>query len=134
MDILFGKYVSIEKIVENTKESYYETLKNSSINWYNNSNDYIFFSEYYLSVILRAYKDFSNRIEYMTNKKMTAKERILLLIDKNISKISKKQITEICPDISVTTIEKALNELINEELILKIGDGRYTSYIINNKI
>ena len=69
----------------------------------------------------------------MTNKKITAKERVLLLIEKNISKISKKEITEICPDISVTTIEKALNDLINEELILKIGDGRYTSYIINNK-
>jgi len=130
---IVGKYVSIEKIVENTKESYYDTLKSSSINWHNNNNDYSFFSEYYLSIILRAYKDFSNRIEYMTNKKMTAKERILLLIEKNISKISKKQITEICPDISVTTIEKALNELINEELILKIGDGRYTSYIINNE-
>lgn len=130
---IVGKYVSIEKIVENTKESYYNTLKKSSINWHNNSNNYSFFSEYYLSIILRAYKDFSNRIEYMTNKKMTAKERILLLIEKNISKISKKQITEICPDISVTTIEKALNELINEEFILKIGDGRYTSYIINNE-
>ena len=130
---IVGKYISIEKIVENTKESYYDTLKKSSINWHNNSNDYSFFSEYYLSIFLRAYKDFSNRIEYMTNKKMTAKERILLLIEKNISKISKKQITEICPDISVTTIEKALNELINEELILKIGDGRYTSYIMNNE-
>ena len=130
---IVGKYISIEKIVENTKESYYDTLKNSSINWHNNNNDYSFFSEYYLSIILRAYKDFSNRIEYMTNKKMTAKERILLLIEKNISKISKKQITEICPDISVTTIEKALSELINDELILKIGDGRYTSYIINNE-
>ena len=129
---IVGKYVSIEKIVENTKESYYDTLKKSSINWYNNDNNYAFFTEYYLSIILRAYKDFSNRIEYMTNKKMTAKERILLLIEKNISKISKKQIMEICPDISITTIEKALNELISEELILKIGDGRYTSYIINN--
>lgn len=130
---IVGKYISIEKIVENTKESYYDTLKKSSINWHENNNNYIFFTEYYLSIILRAYKDFSNRIEYMTNKKMTAKERILLLIEKNISKISKKQIMEICPDISISTIEKALNDLINEELILKIGDGRYTSYIINNE-
>lgn len=130
---IVGKYISIEKIVENTKESYYETLKKSSINWYTNNNDYSFFTEYYLSIILRAYKDFSNRIEYMTNKKMTAKDRILLLIEKNIAKISKKQITEICPDISITTIEKALSELVNEETILKIGDGRYTSYIINNE-
>ena len=129
---IVGKYVSIEKIVENTKESYYDTLKKSSVNWHNNDSNYLFFSEYYLGVILRAYKDFSNRIEYMTNRKITAKERILLLIEKNISKISKKEITEICPDISVTTIEKALNDLVSEELILKIGDGRYTSYIINN--
>lgn len=130
---IVGKYISIEKIVENTKESYYEALKKSSINWYTNNNDYSFFTEYYLSIILRAYKDFSNRIEYMTNKKMTAKDRILLLIEKNIAKISKKQITEICPDISISTIEKALSELVNEETILKIGDGRYTSYIINNE-
>ena len=130
---IVGKYISIEKIVENTKESYYEALKKSSINWHANNNNYSFFTEYYLSIILRAYKDFSNRIEYMTNKKMTAKDRILLLIEKNISKISKKQITEICPDISISTIEKALNELVNEETILKIGDGRYTSYIINNE-
>lgn len=130
---IVGKYISIEKIVENTKESYYEALKKSSINWHTNNNNYSFFTEYYLSIILRAYKDFSNRIEYMTNKKMTAKDRILLLIEKNISKISKKQITEICPDISISTIEKALNELVNEETILKIGDGRYTSYIINNE-
>ena len=130
---IVGKYISIEKIVENTKESYYETLQKSSINWHTNNNNYLFFAEYYLSIILRAYKDFSNRIEYMTNKKMTAKDRILLLIEKNISKISKKQIAEICPDISISTIEKALNELVNEETILKIGDGRYTSYIINNE-
>ena len=130
---IVGKYISIEKIVENTKESYYEALQKSSVNWHTNNNDCSFFTEYYLGIILRAYKDFSNRIEYMTNKKMTAKERILLLIEKNISKISKKQITEICPDISISTIEKALNELIGEEKILKIGDGRYTSYIINNE-
>lgn len=130
---IVGKYVSVEKIVENTKESYYDSLKKSSVNWYNNGNNYSFFTEYYLGIILRAYKDFSNRIEYMTNKKMTAKKRILLLIEKNISKITKKQIMEMCPDISISTIEKALNELTNEELILKIGDRRYTSYIINAK-
>ena len=130
---IVGKYISIEKLIENTKESYYDTLQKSSINWHNDENDYIYFAEYYLSIILRAYKDFSNRIDYMTNKKMNAKNRIFLVIEKNISKISKKQIIEICPDISPTTIEKALSDLTKDELILKIGDGRYTSYIINNE-
>ena len=130
---IVGKYISIEKLIENTKESYYDTLKKSSINWHDDNNDYSYFVEYYLSIILRAYKDFSNRIEYMTNNKMNAKDRVFLVIEKNISKMTKKEIIEICPDISETTVEKALSDLIKDELILKIGDGRYTSYIINRE-
>jgi len=66
---IVGKYISIEKLVENSKESYYETLKKSSVNWHENKNDYSYFVEYYLGIFLRAYKDFSNRVEYITNKR-----------------------------------------------------------------
>ena len=65
---IVGKYISIEKIVENTKETYYDTLQQSSIKWHENKNNYEFFVEYYLGIILSAYKDFSNRVEYLTNK------------------------------------------------------------------
>ena len=58
---IVGKYISIEKIVENTKETYYDTLQQSSIKWHENKNNYEFFVEYYLGIILSAYKDFSNR-------------------------------------------------------------------------
>lgn len=126
---IVGKYISIEKIVENSKESYYDTLKKSSINWHENKNDYSYFTEYYLGTILSAYKDFCNRVDYITNKKMNAKDRIFLIIQKSVSKVSKKQIIEMCPDISPSTIEKALNNLLTEDLIIKIGNGRYTSYI-----
>ena len=40
---IVGKYISIEKIIEETKETYYDSLKNSSINWHNNKNDYMNF-------------------------------------------------------------------------------------------
>lgn len=125
---IVGKYISIEKIVENSKESYYDTLKKSSENWHENKNNYIYFTEYYLGTILLAYKDFCNRVDYITNKKMSAKDRILLIIQKSVAKVSKKQIIEMCPDISPSTIEKALNNLLNDDLIIKIGNGRYTSY------
>ena len=64
------------KIVENTKESYYDTLQKSSINWHESKNYYDFFVEYYLGIILSAYKDFSNRVEYISNKKMTIKQSL----------------------------------------------------------
>ena len=130
---IVGKYISIEKIVENSKESYYETLKDSSKDWHKNKNDYTFFVEYYLGVIINAYKEFCDRVEYITNKKMLAKDRVLITIEKSLSKISKKEITEKCPDISISTIEKALGELLNENKIVKLGNGRYTYYYINIK-
>ena len=46
-----------------------------------------------------------------------------------IGKITKKEIIELCPDISQTTVEKALSDLIKQKSILKIGGGRYTQYV-----
>ena len=129
---IVGKYISIEKIVENTKESYYDTLKQSSIDWYTNNNNYEFFIEYYLGIILSAYKEFSNRLEYITNKKMTVKERTETIIKNNLGKISKNEIVNMCTDISQGSIERALRELLKEERILKVVGGRYTKYIYNN--
>ncbi len=76
---IVGKYISIEKIIEETTETYYDSLENSSINWHNNKNDYSYFVEYYLGIILSAYKDFSSKIKYITNKNMPAIERISIL-------------------------------------------------------
>lgn len=131
---IVGKYISIEKIVENTKESYYDTLQQSSIEWHNNRNNYEFFIEYYLGIILSAYRDFSDRVEYISNKKMTIKERTEIIIRNHLGKISKKEIIEMCPDVSVGSIERVLNELLKEEKILKVTGGRYSKYIYNNKL
>ena len=130
---IVGKYISIEKIVENTKETYYDTLQQSSIKWHENKNNYEFFVEYYLGIILSAYKDFSNRAEYLTNKKMTVKERTESIIKNHFGKISKKEIADMCPDINKGSIERALRELLYEDKILKITGGRYTKYIYNNR-
>ena len=130
---IVGKYISIEKIVENTKESYYDTLEQSSKKWHENKNNYEFFVEYYLGIILSAYKEFADRVEYMSNKKMTIKDRTETIIKNHLGKMSKQEIAEMCPDISIGSIERALNQLLKEDKILKITGGRYTTYIYNNK-
>lgn len=125
---LVGKYISIEKFIEETKETYYESLEKSSINWLNNKNNYSYFVEYYLGIILSAYKEFSSRVDYITNKKMTAIDRICFLFTKSVSPINKSYLMEKCPDISETTIERSLNTLLNDHKIEKISGGRFTEY------
>lgn len=129
---MVGKYISIEKIIEETKDSYYDTLEKSSINWYNNENDYSYFVEYYLGIILNAYKEFDSRISIIENKKITAYDRIIDIFKNNIIPIDKAFVTNKCPDLSETTIERILNKLLKENHIVKISGGRYTKYKWNN--
>ena len=129
---MVGKYISIEKIIEETKDSYYDTLEKTSINWYNNENDYSYFVEYYLGIILNAYKEFDSRISIIENKKITAYDRIIDIFKNNIIPIDKAFVTNKCPDLSETTIERILNKLLKEDNIVKISGGRYTKYKWNN--
>ena len=129
---MVGKYISIEKIIEETKDSYYDTLEKSSLNWHNNENDYSYFVEYYLGIILNAYKEFDSRINIVENKKITAYKRIIDIFKDNIIPIDKAFITNKCPDLSETTIERTLNKLLKEDKIVKISGGRYTKYKWNN--
>lgn len=127
-DYQVGKYISIEKIIENTKESYYSSLEKSSINWHNNENDYSYFVEYYLGIILSAYSELDARINLVSDKKMTAYNRISDIFIKNIIPIDKAFIIDKCPDLSETTVERILNKLLKEDKITKISSGRYTKY------
>lgn len=132
-EYIVGKYISIEMMIEKSKESYYETLRLSSIGWHDNENDYVPFIKYYLGVILAAYREFSSRVETIRNQGLTKSERVRYIFETRVGKISKSDIAKLCPDISITTIEKALAELVKTDYIIKVGGGRSTAYILNDK-
>lgn len=132
-EYVVGKYISIEMIIEKTKETYYEVLQQSSQKWHESENDYRPFVKYYLGVILSAYKEFASRVEHIRNKGLTKSERIRYIFTNKVGKISKSEIAILCPDISITTIEKALADLLKEGYILKVGAGRSTAYIRNHE-
>ena len=130
-DYIVGKYISIERLIENSKETYYEALKQSSIGWHTNENDYEPFVKYYLGIIVAAYKEFETRVHYVSKEKLSKPERIAKVIEQHVGKITKTEIMKLCPDISQTTIQRTLNDLLETNAIVKIGGGRYTSYIWN---
>ena len=130
---IVGKYISIEMIIEKTKETYYDVLQESSVGWHESTNSYAPFIKYYLGVILSTYKEFSGRVEHIGIKGLNKSGRIQNIFTNKIGKITKTELATLCPDISITTIEKALADLLKEKYILKVGGGRTTSYIRNHE-
>lgn len=126
-----GKYISIEMIIEKTKETYYEVLQSSSENWKDGQNSYLPFVKYYLEVILSAYKEFSARVELMQNHNLSKPERIKLLFGNTLHRLSKRDILERCPDISTSTVEITLSDLLKKGYLIKTGAGKNTAYIRN---
>lgn len=129
---IVGKYISIEMIIEKTKESYYETLRESGKGWHENQNDYNPFIKYCLGILLKAYSEFEERVAYLSQGKKSKSERIEILLKNTLGKMSKKQILENCPDISTRTVERTLSELLNAGKIQKVGAGPATSYVWKN--
>lgn len=129
---IVGKYISIEKLIEQTKEIYYESLQLSSAGWHENKNDYEPFVKYMLGVIVAAYRDFSSRVSLLTTQGMSKPDRVKEIIRSTLGPITKTEILAKCPDISQVTVQRALADLVDKGDIVKLGGGRYTKYIWNN--
>ena len=128
---IVGKYISIEKMIESSKETYYEALQASSTGWHEEGNDYIPFIVYMLGIVLASYREFSSRVRILTTAGFTKGERIGEIIKQTVGTITKTEIMKKCPDISQITIQRALIDLQEQGKISKVGGGRYTKYIWN---
>ena len=128
-----GKYISIEKLIERTKGAYYDNLQDSSMNWHEGDNTYLPFVTYQLGVILAAYREFADRAKTLSESNGKS-DRVRDILKGHLGKITKAEIMAQCPDVSQTTIQRALNELLKTGEIIKIGGGRYTSYTWNREI
>ena len=126
---IVGKYVSMEMLIEKTKETYYEALQASSTGWHECENSYEPFVKYYLGIILKAYNEFESRVEHLKNRSLSKPERIKAVIDQKVGKITKKEIMERCPDISKVTVERILTDLVKNGYIAKVGAGPATAYV-----
>ncbi len=130
---IVGKYISIEKLISDTKELYYDSLQRSSYGWYEEENDYEPFTKYMLGIVAAAYRDFSSRVAILSREGISKPDRIREIIKSTIGTITKTEIMHKCPDISQVTVQRALAELVEKGEVLKLGGGRYTKYTWNNE-
>ncbi len=128
-DYLVGKYISIEMLIEESKDTYYEVLQKSSENWHTGENDELPFIKYMLGIVLRAYEECDSRFKLIVNKKLTSQEKVMQVFEKTLKPLSKSDILILLPTLSQRTVERALKELQDSRKIKQIGGGRSTKYI-----
>lgn len=124
-----GKYVSFEEQINKFKSYYYDSLKQSSIGWDTNENNYFPFIENFLSTLYMCYKELDKRFAIVHGKKITKKARVEATVLNSLTPLSKAEICKILPDVSPTTVEAVLGEMVKTGSIRRIGSGRTTRYI-----
>ena len=125
---IVGKYISLEKLIESSKDTYYEALQDSSVLWHENRSDYLPFVRYSLGILQKAYSEFEDRVQFLHDRALSKPDRIKAVIERKIGKISKKEVMEACPDISKVTVERTLTALVKAGYLVRIGGGRTAAY------
>ncbi len=123
-----GKYISLESKIAKYKDLYYDALQASQFGWREGTEDVVPFIKYLLSIILSAYRDFEKRFEIVDGN-MSAIEMVRKAIQNIIGKFTKQDIRELCPSLSISSIEGSLRKLVANDEIKRIGTGRAIQYL-----
>lgn len=124
-----GKYISFEGVVNEHKAEYYEALRQSSVGWNENQPRYIPFIVNFLTTLYTCYAELDRRFAVANAGRVTKKARIKATVLNSLTPISKADVCQILPDVSPTTVEAVLGELVRENRVRIIGNGRATRYL-----
>lgn len=126
-----GRYISLERVIEDTKEQYYDTLYKSSQGWHEGKHDLLPWFEYFLTMLLEAYQRFEKRVGDVeaSMKRGWKKERVIQIVNDFIADFSIADVEELCPGISRALITRVLNEMSRNGDIECIQHGRYARWI-----
>ncbi len=123
-----GKYISLEAKIAKTKDLYYDALARSQDGWHEGCEDAVPFIKYLLSIILAAYKDFEDRFSIVETK-LPAVEMVRKATQNKIGTFTKQDIRELCPSLSISSIEGSLRKLVKEGDLKREGSGKATYYL-----
>ena len=118
----------MEAKIANHKDAYYDALRQSQHGWHEGNEDVVPFIKYILSTIIAAYRDFEDRFS-IVEAKTSALEMVRKASLQKLGRFSKQDIRELCPALSVSSIEGALRKLVAEGYLKREGNGRSTRYI-----
>ena len=126
-----GKYISIERQIERTKDRYYDVLETSDIGWHEGKNDPTPFIRYMLTVILACYTRFEERVGIIAGKGNTsnAYDIVKKYAEEKVGKFTGAEVVAHCPSIGRSSVLAAIKKLVEEGSIIRYGSGRSTYYV-----
>lgn len=118
-----GRYISLERIFEESKETYYETLEASSQGWHEAKHDVRPWLNYFWGVLIRAYKEFEERVGALSSGRGSKTEQVRAAVARRIAPFAISDIESDCPGVSREMVRIVLNALRDEGQIGLKGRG-----------
>lgn len=122
-----GKYISLEAKIAKNKDLYYDVLRQVQTGWHEGQEDVVPFIKYLLGTVLSAYKDFEDRFA-LVEQKLPALETVRLATMNKVGRFTKQDIRELCPSLSISSIEGALRKLTASGELKREGSGKNICY------
>lgn len=126
-----GRYISLERIFEESKETYYETLEASSQNWHKGKHDPNPWLNYFWGTLFRAYSEFAERVGSISHGQGTKTEIIRQAVSRRVRPFAISDIESDCPGISRDMVRVVLRQLRDEGVISSQGKGRGAKWVKN---
>lgn len=123
-DYEVGRYISPERIVEQTKESYYEALQQSSIGWHEGQHDVLPWFNYLLSTLRMAYREFEDRAARERPARGSKADLIAYALEHVASPFGIADVERLCPNVSREMIRVVMNRWRKEGRLQVLGRGR----------
>lgn len=119
-----GKYISLERIIEQSKETYYESLQKSSCYWHEGRHDAEPWFYYFLGTLNAAYREFAKRAREVQSPRGAKTDILVQTIQDQLGEFSISDIEKACPNVSRDMIRIVLRQLGKEKKIVCLGKGR----------
>ncbi len=126
-----GKYISVERQIEQSKDAYYDMLERADYGWHEEENDPTPFIKYMLQVILACYVEFEERVGLMgeIGVSSTAYDVVRRYVEHRLGKMTAAEVIAACPSIGRSSALSAIKKLVEEQVLTKYGSGRATYYV-----
>ena len=120
-DYQVGRYISLERIIEDSRETYYDALARSSRDWHDDAHDAHPWLDYFWGVLLRAYGEFEARVETLQGSKT---DQVRAAVTRRLGAFGIADIEHDCPGVSRDMVRHVLRQMRADGLVRVEGQGR----------
>lgn len=119
-----GRFISLERVIEESWQSYYETLEASSQGWHDGRHDPFPWLRYWWGTLLKAYGELEERLELIGTGKGSKTQQVRAAVERRAAPFAISELVRDCPGVSKEMVRHVLRQMRDEGLLVSEGKGR----------